>query len=53
MSIAEIDDAGQRAIALGGSLLQAARKPTDNPDGDELFAVYASPAGHPFCFGTH
>lgn len=24
-----------------------------NPDGDELLAVYALPAGHPFCFGVH
>jgi hypothetical protein len=38
---------------LGGRQLQAARRPADNPDGDELFAVYASPAGHPFCFGSH
>lgn len=34
-----------------GHLLQAARRPADNPDGDETFAVYASPADHPFCFG--
>ena len=23
------------------------------PDGDEVFVVYASPAGHPLCFGVH
>jgi hypothetical protein len=33
--------------------VQAPRRPADNPDGDETFAVYASPAGHPFCFGVH
>jgi hypothetical protein len=33
--------------------LQAPRPPPDDPDGDERFAVYASPARHPFCFGVH
>ena len=40
------------AESMGGRLLQPPRRPADNPDGDELFAVYASPAGHPFCFGV-
>jgi predicted enzyme related to lactoylglutathione lyase len=53
LHVDDIEDAGRRAAALGGSLLQSARKPMDNPDGDEMFAVYASPAGHPFCFGSH
>ncbi len=51
-----VDDlaaAGQLAVELGGRQLQAERRPADNPDGDERFAVYASPAGHPLCFGIH
>ena len=52
LHVDNIDDAGQRAVALGGRQLQAARKPADNLGGDEMFAVYASPAGHPFCFGS-
>ncbi|NUR06816.1 MAG: VOC family protein [Nocardioidaceae bacterium] len=51
-----VDDlaaAGQAAVRLGGRELRAARRPADNPDGDEMFAVYASPAGHPLCFGVH
>jgi hypothetical protein len=51
-----VDDfqaAHEKAISLGARLLQPPRKPADNPEGDELFAVYASPAGHPFCFGVH
>jgi hypothetical protein len=47
-----LDEAGRRALDLGGRQLQAPVRPVDNPDGDEWFAVYASPAGHPFCFGT-
>lgn len=53
LHVDDIDEAGRRAVALGGSRLQATRRPTDNPDGDELFAVYASPGGHPLCFGSH
>ncbi len=51
-----VDDlvaAGELALAHGGRELQAAKAPADNPDGTERFAVYASPAGHPFCFGSH
>jgi hypothetical protein len=34
--------------------LDAARRlAADNPDGEEMFTVYASPAGHPFCLGVH
>jgi catechol 2,3-dioxygenase-like lactoylglutathione lyase family enzyme len=53
LHVDDLEEASQRAIALGGRLLQPARKPADNPDGDEMFAVFASPAGHPFCFGSH
>jgi predicted enzyme related to lactoylglutathione lyase len=53
LHVDDISAAGQRAVALGGHLLQSARPPADNPDGDEMFAVYASPAGHPLCFGAH
>ena len=48
-----LDAADGLAVELGGRRLQAPSRPADNPDGDEMFAVYASPAGHPFCFGTH
>jgi predicted enzyme related to lactoylglutathione lyase len=53
LHVDDINVAGQQAVALGGRLLQAARRPADNPDGNEMFAVYASPAGHPLCFGSH
>ena len=49
----DLDEAERVAVELGARQLQAARRPADNPDGDERFAVYASPAGHPFCFGVH
>jgi hypothetical protein len=51
-----VDDLGaaaKLAVELGGRELQAPARPGDNPDGDEMFAVYASPAGHPFCLGVH
>ena len=51
--IDDLEEAGRRAVELGGRQLQAPRKPADNPDGDEMFAVHASPAGHPLCFGVH
>jgi hypothetical protein len=53
LHVDDLEGAGQLAVELGGRQLQAARRPADNPDGDEMFAVYASPAGHPFCFGVH
>ncbi len=53
LRVEDIEEAGRIAVALGGRQLQAPRRPADNPDGDELFAVYASPTGHPFCFGVH
>ena len=53
LHVDDLEAAGRRAEELGGRLLQPARTPADNPDGDERFAVYASPAGHPFCFGVH
>ena len=52
LHVDDLESAGRRALELGGRLLQPPRRPADNPDGDELFAVYASPAGHPFCFGV-
>jgi hypothetical protein len=51
-----VDDlaaAERLAGELGGRQLQSAKRPADNPDGTEMFTVYASPAGHPFCFGVH
>lgn len=47
------DAADRLALSLGGRRLQGLRRPADDPAGDEVFAVYASPAGHPFCFGLH
>jgi hypothetical protein len=43
-SAAELDAAGERALALGARLLLDR---TD--DKDEQLRVYADPAGHPFC----
>ena len=53
LHVDDLAEAGERALALGARALQAARRPADNPDGEEMFAVYASPAGHPFCLGAH
>jgi glyoxalase superfamily protein len=53
LHVDDIDEAGRLAVSLGGRQLQATRAAADNPDGDERFAVFASPAGHPLCFGTH
>ena len=53
LHVDDLDAAGRLALELGARELQAARAPADNPDGSERFAVYASPAGHPFCFGAH
>jgi hypothetical protein len=53
LHVDDLQQADRLALALGGRQLQAAVRPADNPDGDEMFAVYASPAGHPFCFGVH
>jgi hypothetical protein len=42
----DLAEAHTRALSLGARLLKAA----DNPDtSDEVFQVYADPAGHPFC----
>ena len=53
LHVEDLEAAGRLAVELGGRQLRAPSKPADNPDGDEMFAVYASPAGHPFCFGVH
>lgn len=53
LHVDDLASAGRRALDLGGRLLQGPRPPADAPHGDERFAVYASPAGHPFCFGVH
>ena len=47
------EEAGARALERGGRLLQPARRPADDPEGHEWFAVSARPAGHPVCFGSH
>jgi hypothetical protein len=44
-----VDDfarAHDRAMSLGATLLKAADDPATK---DEIFQVYADPAGHPFC----
>lgn len=53
LHVDDMEEAHTLAPTLGGRQLQAAKGPADNPDGGEMFAVYASPAGHPFCFGVH
>lgn len=53
LHVDDFESAHDRAISLGAHLLKPPGTPRDNPDGDELFAVYADPAGHPFCIGFH
>ena len=53
LHVDDLAEAEQRVLSLGGRQLQAPRRPDDNPDGEEMFAVYADPAGHPFCLGVH
>ena len=53
LHVDDLEVADRLATGLGGRRLRGPRRPDDNPEGDELFAVYASPAGHPFCFGVH
>jgi hypothetical protein len=53
LHVDDLVEAGRLAHDLGGRQLQGARRPADNPGGDEVFEVWASPAGHPFCFGIH
>ena len=53
LHVDDIADACLHAASAGGRRLQAPRAPADNPDGSEVYAVYASPAGHPFCLGSH
>jgi catechol 2,3-dioxygenase-like lactoylglutathione lyase family enzyme len=52
LHVDDLQAAHERAIALGARLLKPPGKPADNPEGDEMFAVYADPAGHPFCLGV-
>ena len=53
LHVDDLEQAHELTLSLGGRQLQAPQRPADNTDGDESFAVYASPAGHPFCFGVH
>lgn len=53
LHVDDLDAAQRLARDLGARMLQPPRRPADNPDGDEIFTVYASPAGHPFCLGVH
>jgi len=53
LHVNDLDEAHALVIELGGRRLQESQRPADNPNGDEIFAVYASPAGHPLCFGLH
>ena len=52
LHVEDLEQAGRHAIAVGARQLQPPHRPADNPDGDEIFAVYASPAGHPCCLGS-
>ena len=45
LHVDDLDAAHEEAIALGARLLQE----TTDPDAVDGFAVYADPAGHPFC----
>ena len=53
LHVDDLSSADDLATELGGRRLQPPQRQADNPDGDEMFAVYASPAGQPFCFGVH
>jgi predicted enzyme related to lactoylglutathione lyase len=53
LHVDDLEEADRLAVELGGRQLQAPKRPADNPDGSEMHAVYASPAGHPLCFGVH
>lgn len=53
LHVDDLQAAHEKALSLGARLLQPASRPADNPDGDEVYAVYADPAGHPFCLGVH
>ena len=53
LHVDDLPAAYRLAEGLGGRVLQQPRRPADNPEGDEWHAVYASPAGHPFCLGSH
>jgi hypothetical protein len=53
LHVDDLAEAERLAVAWGGRQLQAAKRPADNPDGTEMFTVYASPSGHPFCLGVH
>jgi hypothetical protein len=53
LHVDDLDAAMSLAVELGGRELQPPTQPADNPDGNEKFSVYASPAGHPFCLGVH
>ncbi|MDO9378712.1 MAG: VOC family protein [Nocardioidaceae bacterium] len=49
LHVEDLGAAHEHATSLGARLLKAA----DDPDADEGYRVYASPAGHPFCLGWH
>ena len=53
LHVDDLQAAHEKAISLGARVLKPASRPADNPDGDEVFAVYADPAGRPFCLGVH
>lgn len=53
LHVDDLQVAQEKAMSLGARLLKPAGKPGDNPEGAEMYAVYADPAGHPFCLGFH
>lgn len=53
LHVDDLDEAIALAVAAGGRLVVAPRRPVDNPGGDECFATCASPAGHLVDLGLH
>jgi hypothetical protein len=47
--VTDLATAHDEVMELGATLLHAA----PDPDADEVFQVYADPAGHPFCLCWH
>jgi predicted enzyme related to lactoylglutathione lyase len=47
--VTDLQAAHDEVVELGATLLKAA----PDPDADEVFQVYADPAGHPFCLCWH
>jgi hypothetical protein len=53
LHVDHLQEAHQVRAGARRSAAASAAPAGGQPDGDESFAVYASPAGHPLCFGVH